>query len=55
MHGGTSKGPKTKSGKDRSQMAAYRHGAHTKEARALHQGAMALIKQSKNILAAFNE
>lgn len=50
MHGGNSKGPKTKSGKERACQAAYRHGGCTKEAINLHKEAMALIRKSKNML-----
>jgi len=53
MHGGTAKGPKTKIGKERARHAALRHGGHTQEARVLHREAMALIRQSKNILQPF--
>lgn len=50
MHGGTSKGPKTKVGKKRSRQAAFRHGGFTKQAIDLHKEAMALICKSKDIL-----
>jgi len=50
MHGGTSKGPKTKAGKKRSHQAALRHGGCTKEALALHREAMTLIRKSKYFL-----
>jgi hypothetical protein len=53
MHGGTSKGPKTKAGKERSRLAVLRHGNHTKEAQALHQEGMTLIRQSKDFLRGF--
>lgn len=50
MHGGTSSGPKTKVGKERSRLAALRHGGHTKKIRTLHRESMALIRQSKDLL-----
>ncbi|OGN59094.1 MAG: hypothetical protein A3C42_00835 [Chlamydiae bacterium RIFCSPHIGHO2_02_FULL_45_9] len=50
MHGGTSRGPKTKLGKERSRQAVLRHGGHTKEAKASHREAMDLIRQSKGLL-----
>jgi hypothetical protein len=50
MHGGTAKGPKTKVGKEKARLAALRHGGYTKEAKIVHQEAMALIRQSKNII-----
>ena len=50
MHGAASRGPKTASGKERSRQAAYRHGNHTKDAKALHQEVMAAIRQCKDIL-----
>lgn len=50
MHGGTSKGPKTKTGKTRSRQAALRHGGNTKEAKARHREIMELIRRSKNFL-----
>ena len=52
-HGGASTGPKTKEGKERSRLAAFRHGGHTKEAKAGHREVMALICQSKDLLRAF--
>lgn len=53
MHGGTSKGPKTKLGKERCRLAAFQNGKYTKEAQTLHKHVMALIRQSKNFLKAF--
>lgn len=50
MHGGTARGPKTQAGKDRARQAALRHGGHTKQAKARHREAMALIRQCKDIL-----
>jgi hypothetical protein len=50
MHGGTSNGPKTKIGKERSRQAALRHGGCTKEALSIHKEAMTLIRKSKNLL-----
>lgn len=54
MHGGTSRGPKTKIGKERARRAALLHGGQTQEARVLHREAMALIRQSKGLLQSFN-
>ncbi len=34
MHGGTSKGPKTKAGREHSRLAVLKHGGCTKEAKA---------------------
>jgi hypothetical protein len=53
MHGGTSRGPKTKSGKQRCRQAALQHGGYTKEARTFHQEAMHLIRQNKDLLQSF--
>jgi len=50
MHGGTTKGPITKAGKERSRQAALRHGGHTKQAKDHHREMMAIIRQSKNFL-----
>lgn len=55
MHGGTSKGPKTRAGKERSRRAAFKHGAHTKQAKARHREAMTLIRQSKDLLRSLDE
>lgn len=52
MHGGTSKGPKTKIGKELARRAALRHGGHTQEARAVHREVTDLIRQSKDLLLA---
>ena len=54
MHGGTSHGPKTEEGKERSRQAAFRHGGQTKEAREMHREAMALIRQSKDLMRSFD-
>lgn len=54
MHGGTSKGPVTKAGKEGSRRAALRHGGHTKHAKAHHREVMALIRQSKDNLQFLN-
>ena len=53
MHGGTSRGPKTKLGKEYARRAALRHGEHTQEARALYREVMDLIRQSKDLLNRF--
>ncbi|MGE0631262.1 MAG: HGGxSTG domain-containing protein [Parachlamydiales bacterium] len=50
MHGGTSRGPKTKAGKERSRLAALKHGGHTKKAKAQHSETMMLIRRSKDLL-----
>lgn len=50
MHGGTSRGPKTKAGRNRARQAAFRHGGHTKVAKARHREVMTLIRQSKDFL-----
>jgi len=50
IHGGKSKGAKTKAGKERSRQAALRHGGYTKEAKALRKEAMDLIRQTKDLL-----
>jgi hypothetical protein len=50
MHGGPSTGPRTKLGKACARQAAFRHGWHTKEAKARNREAMALICQSKDFL-----
>jgi hypothetical protein len=55
MHGGTSRGPKTKAGRERSRLAVLRHGDYTKEAKVLHLEAMTLIRQSKDLLRSFND
>jgi hypothetical protein len=54
MHGGTSKGPKTRLGKQRSRLAALRHGGCTKEAKALHKEALTLLRASKDFLQSVN-
>ena len=53
MHGGTSRGPKTKAGKERSRLAVLRHGNYTKDTKALHLDAMTLIRQIKDFLRGF--
>lgn len=50
VHGGTSCGPKTKEGRKRSCLAAFRHGKYTQKNLALHREVMALIRHSKNLL-----
>ncbi len=54
MHGGTTRGPKTKVGKERSRLAVLKHGGHTKKAKASHREAMCLIRQCKDFLRAFH-
>ena len=50
MHGGRSKGPTTRAGKEKTRQAALKHGGCTKKAIAEHKEAMRLIKMSKDIL-----
>jgi hypothetical protein len=50
MHGGRSKGPVTRDGKEKSRQAALKHGGCTKKAIAKHKEVMQLIKMSKDIL-----
>jgi len=50
MHGGTSKGPITKGGKELSRRAASRHGRYTKQAKDHHREVMALIQKSKQLI-----
>lgn len=50
MHGGTAKGPRIKRGKEYAGQAAFRHGGHTKQAKAHHRETMTLIRQSKDLL-----
>lgn len=50
MHRGTSKGPKTKKGKENARHTALRHGGYTKQAKAQHREAMDLIRRSKDLL-----
>jgi hypothetical protein len=50
MHGGKANGPATKKGKENSRKSALRHGAYTKEAKKLHNDAMALMRKSKDLL-----
>ena len=53
MHGGKSHGPKTRIGKKRSRMAAFRHGGYTMHAKAELDKARELIKRSKDVLKSF--
>lgn len=55
MHGGNSTGPKTKAGKERSRLAALRHGNYTKEEKALYREAMFLIRQGNDLLWSFSD
>jgi hypothetical protein len=50
LHGGKSKGPKTKKGKERSRLAAMKHGGYTKKALAEDQEARNLIRLSRDTL-----
>ena len=54
MHGGTSHGPITSEGKEKARLAAYRNGGHTKQVKESHREAMALIRQSKDLLGSFD-
>jgi len=54
MHGGNSKGPKTKEGKKRARKAAYKHGRSTRRALKEHREIMLLIKRSKNLIQMMN-
>ena len=53
MHGGYSKGPKTKAGRGRARRAALKHGDYTKAAKAQYKEVMELIKTSKDMLNRF--
>ena len=53
MHGGKSKGPVTKTGKENSRQAALRHGGCTREALNLQKEVMSLIRKSKSFLKTF--
>lgn len=55
MHGGTSIGPKTKLGKERSRQAVLKHGDYTKESMELNRESMALIHRSKNLIVSLSE
>lgn len=46
MHGGTSRGPMTREGRERSRMAGMKHGQYTKEAMAEYAMAVGLLKGS---------
>jgi hypothetical protein len=50
MHGGNSKGPKTKLGRERSRLAALKHGAFTKECREEISRIKEYLEQSKKRL-----
>lgn len=54
MHGGTSQGPVTKAGKERSRQAALRHGGYTKKSLLNHKECMTLIRKSKNLLSSIS-
>jgi len=53
MHGGKSKGPKTLGGKERSRLAALKHGGCTKEAFKQYKEARELIRVSQDRLHSF--
>jgi hypothetical protein len=42
--------PLTNRGKERARQAAFRHGGHTKQAKAHYRETMTLIRQSKDLL-----
>ncbi len=50
MHGGKSKGAKTKQGRENSRLAALRNGKYTKKVRAEHREVVELIRKSKDFL-----
>ena len=50
MHGGKSKGPITKAGKENSRAAAFKHGSFTKEALDQNRRCRDLIRQSKDLI-----
>jgi len=50
MHGGYSKGPRTRAGKERARHAVLKHGCYTQEAMLEHKKVMQLIRRSKNVL-----
>jgi len=50
MHGGTSKGPKTRAGKERVRIASLKDGKYTKQVLAEHNEVMELIRCSKDRL-----
>lgn len=53
MHGGTSNGPKSKTGREKSRLAALKHGNCTQQAIAKEREIKELIRQSKNRLRLF--
>ena len=53
MHGGTAKGPKSKEGKEKSRLAALKHGNCTQKAIAEDKKLRKLIRLSKNRLQQF--
>jgi len=54
MHGGTSRGPVTKMGKERSRKAALRHGGYTKLSQRQDREVKNIIRISKNFLNKLN-
>jgi hypothetical protein len=54
MHGGTSRGPKSKAGKEKSRLAALKHGNYTKKAIAKEREIRELIRLSKDRLRLFD-
>jgi hypothetical protein len=54
MHGGTSKGPTTKLGRELSRKAAFRHGGYTKQAKAYYRKITSLIKKIKYFINALD-
>jgi hypothetical protein len=49
-HGGKSKGPKTKAGKENSRVAVLKHGGYTKEALEANRECRDLIRESMDLL-----
>jgi hypothetical protein len=55
MHGGTSRGPRSKAGKEHSRLAVFKHGNYTKEAIIEEREVRELIRLSKDMLRAFGD
>ncbi len=50
MHGGTSRGPATRCGKERSRLAVTKHGKYTEKAQLVRREIMAMVRECKNVL-----
>jgi hypothetical protein len=50
MHGGKSKGPRTKNGRERVRLASLKHGEYAKEAIAEQKEIRELIRRSQELL-----